>query len=187
MIDLLLTAATVGCAIQVMRARRLLLATIWLALTSALVSALLYTLGAPEVAVIELSVGAGLVTVLFVFAFAIIGELTMDELTLVPRPLVFGLALGVIFLLGWFAAPLMIPSTQTATPQPFTLPTFAVALWQDRGLDVLLQIVMIFGAVMGLMGLLSDTRLTLPEPGAEEAAYQAARAAADETSQEVRP
>jgi len=38
---------------------------------------LIYLLGAPEVAVIELSVGSGLVTVLFVFAFSITGETTL--------------------------------------------------------------------------------------------------------------
>ena len=48
--------------------------TLWLAAVSALVGLLLYQLGAWEIAVIELSVGAGLVTVLMVFAITMIGD-----------------------------------------------------------------------------------------------------------------
>jgi uncharacterized MnhB-related membrane protein len=62
------------CAVQAVRVQRLLNSALWLAGASALVALLIYMLGAPEVAVIELSVGAGLVTVLFVFAINIAGE-----------------------------------------------------------------------------------------------------------------
>ena len=62
------------CAVMAVRTQRLLVSALWLAGASALVSLWMYILGAPEVAVIELSVGAGLVTVLFVFAINIAGE-----------------------------------------------------------------------------------------------------------------
>jgi len=52
----------------------LIASALWLAGVSALVSIMCYLLGAYAVAVIELSVGAGLVTVLFVFAISIAGE-----------------------------------------------------------------------------------------------------------------
>ena len=52
---------------------------------SASLAALLYALGAHEVAVIELSVGAGLVTVLFVFAINIAGEEPIEIKALVSR------------------------------------------------------------------------------------------------------
>ncbi len=74
MFDLLIVAATLVCALQAVRSRRLLMSALWLAGASALVALMMYLLGAPEVAVIELSVGAGLVTVLFVFAINIAGE-----------------------------------------------------------------------------------------------------------------
>lgn len=51
-----------------LRAKSLLASALWLAGVSARVAALLYDLGAHEVAVVELSVGAGLVTVLLLFA-----------------------------------------------------------------------------------------------------------------------
>ena len=46
MLNLLLVIAALYCAFQVMNASRLLNAAIWLAFTSALVSVLIYTLGA---------------------------------------------------------------------------------------------------------------------------------------------
>lgn len=162
MVYLLLVVAAVVCAFQVMHAQRLMVATLWLALTSALVSILLFLLEAPEVAVIELSVGAGLVTVLFVFAFSIVGEHTIDPQTLVPRPLAWGLVLAVSFLLGWFILPV------AGFPEAPSQQTFSEVLWQQRGLDVLAQVVLIFAGVLGLMGLLSDAKV----PTAERARQQ---------------
>ena len=150
MLDWLLVGAVIICAYQVMRAQRLILSTIWLACTSALLATMLYRLGAPQVAVMELSVGAGLVTVLFVFAFSIVGEITQDPNTIVPRPLVWGLSLAMVLLMGWFILPL------TDSRSPIAMESFTTVLWDQRGLDVLAQIVLIFSGVIGLLGLLSE-------------------------------
>jgi uncharacterized MnhB-related membrane protein len=159
-LSFVIVLATLGCAVQVMRARRLLNSALWLAATSALVSLLLYLVGAPEVAVIELSVGAGLVTVLFVFAFSIVGEQTQDERSLMPRPLALGLVLASVGMLGLFTLP--VPAGEPGQPQF----SFAYMLWQTRGLDVLGQIVFIFSGVMGLLGLLADRRVRTAEGAA---------------------
>lgn len=151
MLYVLLVVAAIFSAFQVMRSPKLLTSTIWLAATSALVSMIIYMLGAPEVAVIELSVGAGLVTILFVFAFSIVGELTLDEVTIVPRALVWGMVLLAAFLLGWFTFPIH------EKLEAFQLP-FSKVLWEQRGLDVMAQIVLIFAGVMGLLGLMTETR-----------------------------
>lgn len=152
MLLLLLVAAAILSAFQVMRSVSLLISTLWLAVTSALVATILYVLGAPEVAVIELSVGAGLVTVLFVFAFSIVGEDTFDEKALVPKPLVWGMVTVVAILLSWFTFP-EAGDVRTALEMPFSQ-----VLWEQRALDVLAQIVLIFGGVVGLIGLLAETR-----------------------------
>lgn len=153
MLDLILIIAVIYCAFQVMNSARLLNVTIWLAFTSALVAILIFRLGAPHVAVIELSVGAGLVTVLFVFAFSIVGEATFDESTLIPRPLVWLLIMVVAFVVGWYVFPL--PETQSFL---INIP-FGRMLWEHRGLDVIAQMVLIFSGVMGLIGLLSEPKL----------------------------
>ncbi len=155
----LLVAAIVFCAYRAMRAARLINVTIWLAVTSALSAVLIYLLGAPEVAVIELSVGAGLVTVLFVFAFSITGETTVDEKTLLPRWLVWVLALAIVLVLAWLILPVRgepILAIRTGLPMAIE-PDFGHMLWQQRGLDVLVQMVLIFAGVMGLLGLLSTS------------------------------
>jgi uncharacterized MnhB-related membrane protein len=154
MLNLILVIAVIYCAFQVMNSARLLNVTIWLAFTSALVAILIYRLGAPHVAVIELSVGAGLVTVLFVFAFSIVGEATFDERTLIPRPLVWLLILVVAFVIGWYVFPL--PKDQSYL---INIP-FGRMLWEHRGFDVIAQMVLIFSGVMGLIGLLSEARPT---------------------------
>lgn len=150
--NILLVAAVIFCAYRVMRARQLMAVTIWLAAVSALTAAILYSLGAYEVAVMELSVGAGLVTVLFVFAFSIVGEETFDKTTIIPRALAWLVVILLVILLGWMAFPAV-----TAAPQAGQ-PSFGTLLWEQRGLDVLIQVVLIFAGVIGLIGLLSETR-----------------------------
>ena len=68
-IDMVLIVGLILSAILTVRARPLT-AALWLAVLSAITALLLYRLGAPEVAVIELSVGAGLITVLLAFAIS---------------------------------------------------------------------------------------------------------------------
>jgi uncharacterized MnhB-related membrane protein len=83
----LVAAGILVCAVLAISAKRLLVSAIWLAVTSALVALMMYMLGAAQLAVIELSVGAGLVTVLFVFAINISGEEPLNLIPVMPKPL----------------------------------------------------------------------------------------------------
>jgi uncharacterized MnhB-related membrane protein len=154
MFDLLIVAAMLGCAFQAVRATRLLVAALWLAGASALTALLMFRLGAPEIAVIELSVGAGLVTVLFVFAINIAGEEPAAALrSLVPTPLALAVTLCAVGLGAVMALPNL--RVESATLQP---DRFAVVLWEHRSLDVLLQVVLIIGGVLAVIGLLTQGR-----------------------------
>ena len=154
MFDLLSVAAMLVCAWQAVRAPRLLLAAVWLAGAAALTALLMYRLGAPEVAVIELSVGAGLVTVLFVFAINIAGEEPPVALrSLVPRPLA---ALGVLCAVG-LAATMVLPALRTPAA-PGQAVHFPTVLWEQRGLDAVLQVVLIIGGVLAVLGLFAERR-----------------------------
>jgi uncharacterized MnhB-related membrane protein len=155
---ILIGVGSVVCAIQAIRVHRLLISALWLAGCSALVALLMYLLGAPEIAVIELSVGAGLVTVLFVFAINIAGEEVMAIRSLVPRPLSWFLVAASVALLTWITLPTFLPAP-VSEPQA----GFAQVLWQDRWLDLLLQIVLIFAGVLGVIGLLADGKNDAPE------------------------
>ena len=140
----------VFCAYRAIVAKRILSATIYLACISALVSATLYLLGAAQVAVMELSVGAGLVTVLLVYAVSVVGDDALDPASVIPKPLAFGLVGLVAIILGWMAFP-AVQSTLTSLSSDLVS-----SLWQNRVLDVWIQIALIFSGVMGVLGLLSE-------------------------------
>ena len=132
--------------------KRILPAAIYLACISALVSCVLYMLGAAQVAVMELSVGAGLVTVLLVYAVSVVGDDTMDPPSVVPKPLAFGVVALIAVFLGWMVYPALPAYFEHGSL------TLAVSLWQSRVLDVWIQIALIFSGVMGVLGLLSEKK-----------------------------
>jgi uncharacterized MnhB-related membrane protein len=161
-VDAGLIVALLVSTIQAIRARRLIISALWLASASAVLSILFYQLGGVEVAVFELSIGAGLVTVLFVFAISIAGEDAMRGRPILPRPLAWALAGGAVLLLA-----LLAPGFGTDVPT-IAEPSFAEMLWQQRGLDVLVQIVLIFAGVIGLLGLLAEEKAPLEPSVADE-------------------
>ena len=171
MLFALIVVAAIVSAVMALRSQRLLVSALWLAGTSALVSLLLYLMGAPEIAVVELSVGAGLVTILFVFAISVAGDETMDVSTVIPRPLAIALVVLSALLLALliFGRPILVALGASSSAP------LADVLWQQRGLDVLVQVVLIFGGVLGVLGLLTDPKVAKP----------AAKAAASEPSPEA--
>jgi uncharacterized MnhB-related membrane protein len=160
---ILLTIGILISAIQAIRTKRLLVTALWLASTSALTSILLYLLGGYRIAVIELSVGAGLVTVLFVFAINIAGEEPIPTLTIIPKPLAsifIFIAVGIIF---WQLIPLSAFQVELNSINGVG---FLQAIWLDRQIDLYLQIVFIFAGVLSMVSLLSEKklkRIKLPE------------------------
>lgn len=150
------------CALQAVRAQRLLVSALWLAGASALTALMMYLLGAPEVAVIELSVGAGLVTVLFVFAINITGEENIPILPIVPKPIAWGLSITSIVLLIYMNLDLIGLNVYIHSP---LIIQFNNVLWNDRVLDVLLQLVIIFCGVLGVLGLLAEMHPSTAEEG----------------------
>ena len=154
-------AIGMGCsALQAIRSHRLITSALWLAAVSVQLATLLFLLGAAEVAVIELSVGAGLVTVLFVFAISVAGELTQDLPTIIPRPLAISLTLFIFVLLGWFLLPAGDPAPPVAEA------TFSELLWQQRAIDVWGQIVIIFAGALGMLGILAEEPVLQQKPAA---------------------
>jgi uncharacterized MnhB-related membrane protein len=145
-----LLLGAIFCAYRAITAKRILSATIYLACISALTSAIIYLLGAAQVAVMELSVGAGLVTVLLVYALSVVGDDALDSASVIPKPLAFALVSLTAMMLGWMAYPALQSTVEVGSTD------LANVLWQDRVLDVWIQIVLIFSGVMGVLGLLSE-------------------------------
>jgi uncharacterized MnhB-related membrane protein len=159
---IIVAAGILLCAILAVTSKRLLVSAIWLAVTSALVALMLFLLGAQQVAVIELSVGAGLVTVLFVFAINISGEEPLNLKPIMPKPLAWGLVIAAVALTTYMvinggSLGLALASEKTAAASSI--------LWSDRYLDIVLQVAFIFCGALGVLGILSEGK---PEIKMEE-------------------
>jgi uncharacterized MnhB-related membrane protein len=154
MINALVAVAMIICAIQAIRVKKLLSSALWLAGCSAMVALMLYLLGAPEIAVIELSVGAGLVTVLFVFAINIIGDEKPVNEPGIPPLVAWALVILSVGILAYLNLPLL----SVVIPDLAEIPMASTTIWTDRMLDVILQIVLIFVGVMGVINLISDSK-----------------------------
>jgi uncharacterized MnhB-related membrane protein len=152
-IQTLVLSGMLICALQAIRAPRLLVSALWLAGCSALLALAIALLGAPEVGVVELSVGAGLVTIIFVFAINIAGEETAVAGVLVPRPLAWILMGLFLLLLLWLTVPRLVVPALSRDALPFMR-----AVWEERSLDTILQVALIFSGVLGSIGLLADRR-----------------------------
>jgi NADH:ubiquinone oxidoreductase subunit 6 (subunit J) len=152
-----LTLAMLACALMAFRAKQLIVSALWLAGCSAILSIIMYLLGAFAAAVIELSVGAGLVTVLFVFAISIAGGETIEAKSIIPRWLALIVSLVAIVLLAFMTISSLVslPATTEAS--------FSEVLWQQRGLDMLVQSGLLFAAVIGMLGLLSEAKVPAKE------------------------
>lgn len=143
----------IGCMIfayRTMASSRILVSTLYLAGISAMVSIMLYMLGAYQVAAIELSVGAGLVTVLLVFAISVVGDDAFDPPSIIPKPLAMILIGLVAILLGVLALP--ISSKHIGVN---AVPLRGI-LWEQRVLDVWIQMALIFSGTLGMLGVLAE-------------------------------
>ncbi len=152
MIYLVVVVAMLFCGIQAIRTDRLMISALWLAGVSALMAVLLYAAGAHEVAVIELSVGAGLVTVLLVFAISLAGDEPLPVRSVVPLPIALALVAAFAVLLILFTLPL----TQFASASPEI--SFTQMFWHVRSADTLAQIVLIFTGALSVLGFLTERR-----------------------------
>ena len=136
------------CSVMAIRAQPLLHSVLWLGGLSATIALLLYLIGAHQIAVIELSISAGLTTVLFVFAISSVGaETTTFRMTV--RPLGYVLILLLLMLTIASISLISLPDK----PQTAEAPLSEV-LGQDRAFDMVAQIALIFVGILGVLNLL---------------------------------
>jgi NADH-quinone oxidoreductase subunit J len=168
-INLSLLILLTGFACITAFSRDLIRAAICLAFMSALLAVLLYRMNSPFAAVFELSVVAGLITVLFVSTIA----LTKEEegvkeakwpVYLFPLLLVlFGL-IDVAVMKGFFSSVPQVSQNGSGS--------FGAALWGIRSIDLLGQVAVIFGGVFGVLALLREKPLSPEEARESEKAKQ---------------
>ncbi len=152
-INTVLLVMMAGFACLAVFLKDLVRAALSLAFMSALLAALLYRLNSPYAAVFELSVVAGLITVLFVSTIALTRE---HEDTASSWPLyIFVLGLLIFGLIDLAVMKALFHNVPAGDGN--VAKTFGDTLWGVRALDIVGQIAVIFGGVFGVLALLRDT------------------------------
>jgi NADH-quinone oxidoreductase subunit J len=132
--------------------RDLLYAAISLALASIMLSLVLFSFGANVAAVFELSVCAGLITVLFVSTVSLTKD--SDQKTESRIPALFMVPLLVVFLGAGYFLTMWLVGTVLPAPVPATqVRPFAETFWGQRTTDVLGQVSLILVGVFGILAI----------------------------------
>jgi NADH-quinone oxidoreductase subunit J len=156
-IHLILLVALVLSAIWTVMTARLLRAAIGLALTSAILTVLMFQLGSPLAAVFELSVCAGLISAIFISTISLTQRVTAEDLVTRQKeklskfwflPLLL-LAVGVILYSIKFTLNIVLP----APPAENDVRNI---LWNLRHLDLLGQIVILLAGAFGVVTLFKE-------------------------------
>lgn len=146
----------VGAVVALALTRDLLYGGLALAASSVALAVVLFSLGAPVAAAFELSVCAGLITVLFVSTVS----LTKDSdraaesraHALLLLPVLAALGALAYFTVGALAPQLVTPAAPAATA------TFHQVFWGARATDLLGQIALVLVAVLGMRAILRERR-----------------------------
>jgi NADH-quinone oxidoreductase subunit J len=137
--------------------RSLLRGGIGLALTSAVLSIIMFRLNSPLAAVFELSVCAGLISVIFITTISLTQPLTMSEVNqrmrqrlirFWPLPLLVILA-GAILVMVKFNIAIPLPAAEIE-------PDVRLVLWNFRQIDLIGQILVLLAGAFGVVILFKE-------------------------------
>lgn len=157
---IILLAAMVVSAVLCVIVRNLLKAAIALALTSAILTVVMFILNAPLAAVFELSVCAGLITVVFVSAISMTKPHSREEIAakvkerlkrFIYLPFIILVLLVAMLVVLW---PYMDFSQVIKTGGAGS--QVREVLWNNRQVDILGQIVIILTGVFGIVVLFKE-------------------------------
>jgi NADH-quinone oxidoreductase subunit J len=143
----LLVLLSIGCSIF----KDLLYVAVSLAVISAILALVLFQFGANIAGVFELSVCAGLITVLFIATVSLTKDSDQKVESRLPTlfiPLFILIFIGMdYFIVKWLASS-MLPA---GAPQPSG--TFQKVFWETRGSDIVGQVALILAGVFGILAL----------------------------------
>lgn len=167
-IDILLVVTIVFTAIITVLQRSLLKGAIGLALTSALLTIQLFRFSSPLAAVFELSICAGLITVVFISTISLAEPLSYQDLSkklkgrykkylTLPVLLVALIALILLIPNDVLTSTLMLKSTAATTTTGGNSDVRNI-LWNQQGMDILGQIVIMLTGVFGVVLLFKERK-----------------------------
>ncbi len=156
-LDTLLLAALIAAALWTVMTRSLLRSAIGLALTSAVLTIIMFRLNSPLAAVFELSVCSGLISVLFVSTISLTHPLTWQEIFqhMRERRARFWVLPFMVIILGAFLGLLNV-RPQLALPEQEIVRDVRLVLWRLRQLDLLGQVMILLSGVFGVVILFKE-------------------------------
>ncbi len=158
-IDIMLLVVMTITALWTVMGRSLLKATIGLAVTSAVLSIIIFRLGSPLAAVFELSVCTGLITVIFVSTISLTKPLTHKDIVALSKkrtrrfiylPLILVAVAVALFRAG--APKAMVISTGEVNR------SVTDVLWNLRQLDMFGQVILIIAGALGVVVLFTEIK-----------------------------
>jgi NADH:ubiquinone oxidoreductase subunit 6 (subunit J) len=154
---MVLLGALVVSAVWTVLTARLLRSDVGLAMTSAILTILMFQLSSPLAAVFELSVGAGLISAIFISTISLTQRVTAENLAVRQReqlhrywllPLIL-LAAGVALLSTHFVL-------NIRPPAPPAENDVRIVLWNMRHLDLLGQVAILLAGAFGVVSLFKE-------------------------------
>lgn len=152
---LVLTAAAVWAVVR----KSLTRAAIALAVTSIALALIIYRMGSPLAAVFELSVCAGLITVVFMGIISLTEPYKYEEVMAASKGKLkrYGPLVLIIAAAGTGLALMHIPLGFTL-PEPETITDPRAVLWHTRQVDIIGQMIVILAGVFGVVVLLKEKK-----------------------------
>ena len=158
-LNIALLIALVLTAMWTVMTTKLLRSIVGLAITSAILTVLLFRLNSPLAAVFELSVCAGLIPAIFLSTISLARRLSPEALAIRQRERIrkFWLLPVIVILTGVFLSQIRhVPLDIFAGP--VAPGDVRQVLWQSRHLDLFGQIVILLGGAFGVVTLLKEVK-----------------------------
>ena len=158
-IDIILLTAMTAAALWTVMIRSLLKSTIGLALTSAIITIIMFRLDSPLAAVFELSVCTGLITAVFVSTISLVKPLTHKDIVKLSKDRAKRFWYLPVIMIAVGAALILLKA-----PADFKMPVKLAqsdvrgVLWNSRQLDIFGQIVVLLAGVFGIVLLFKETK-----------------------------
>lgn len=158
-INIIVLIAFVLAAVWTVLTRSLLRSAIGLALTSAVLTILMFRLDSPLAAVFELSVCTGLISVVFISTISLTQPLSKQEVKkhMIDRLHRFWF-LPVLLLVAGALLSVMHFKFNMQLPAPEAEKDVRIVLWHLRPIDIIGQVMLLFAGVFGVVILFKESR-----------------------------
>ncbi len=154
---MLMLIALVAAALWTVMSRSLLRAALGLALTSVILAIIMYRFVSPLAAVFELSVCAGLISVLFISIISLTSAMTKEEVLQHMKDRLHRFwFLPAILIIGGVVLSFIHVTDIVKLPAPETVTDVRLVMWNMRPLDILGQIIVLLVGAFGIVILFKE-------------------------------